>query len=108
MSASHNTDKPFDATADADSLSTIFGVYIAVLGLAIVTILLSQLGLRSLALPVQMGIATVQALLVAYFWMHLKRKDKVVMLTALSALFWTGLLFVLFLVDFVTRYRGGL
>ena len=55
-----------------------------------------------------MGIATVQALLVGYFWMHLKRKDKVVMLTALSALFWTGLLFVLFLVDFVTRYRGGL
>lgn len=108
MSHSTNSGEPFDPKEGADPPSTIIGVYIAVVVLAAATIFLSRAGLRQLALPVQMGIATVQALLVAYFWMHLKRKDKVVMLTALAALFWTGILFVLFLVDFVTRYYGGL
>src|ERR1700760_3165770 len=108
MSDSHQTGKPYNPAEDADPPSMIIGVYVAVVALAAATILLSQAGLKGLALPVQMGIATVQALLVSYFWMHLKRKDKVVTLTALSAIFWTGILFVLFLVDFVTRYRGGL
>lgn len=108
MSNPNSTSKPFDATEDADNPSTIYLVYVSVIGLAIATIALSQMGLRSLALPVQMAISTVQAVLVAYFWMHLRRKDKVVTLTVLSALFWTGILFVLFLSDFVTRWRGGL
>ena len=99
---------PYDPREGADTPASIYGVYFGVLGLAAATILLSQAGLRGLALPVQMGIASVQAFLVAYFWMHLKRKDKVVTLTALASLFWTALLFVLFLADFVTRWRGGL
>src|SRR5262249_20067717 len=107
MSDSHNN-KPFDATADADNPSTIVFVYLAVLGLAAANIALSFAGLHALTLPVQMGISTVQAILVAFFWMPLRRKDKVVTLPALAALFWTGILFVLFLVDFVTRWRGGL
>lgn len=108
MSGMNTSGEPYDPREGADTPGTILGVYVAVLTLAAASIFLSQAGLRGLALPVQMGIATVQTILVAYFWMHLKRKDKVVLLTALSALFWTGILFVLTLADVFTRYTGGL
>ena len=46
-----------------------------------------------------------QAGLVAYFFMHLRQGDRVVILTALSSLFWMGILFVLFLADYTTRLK---
>ena len=35
--------------------------------------------------------------------MHLKQGDRVVTLTALASLFWMGILFVLFLTDYMSR-----
>ena len=59
------------------------------------------------ALPIQLAIGCVQAGLVAYFFMHLRQGDRVVILTALSSLFWMGILFVLFMADYMTRHQGG-
>ncbi|MBY0456797.1 MAG: cytochrome C oxidase subunit IV family protein, partial [Gemmataceae bacterium] len=54
-------------------------------------------------LPLQLAIGSVQAGLVAYYFMHLKQGDKVVVLTALSALFWMFIMFVLVFSDYMTR-----
>ncbi len=37
--------------------------------------------------------------------MHLRQGDRVVILTALSSLFWMGILFVLFMSDYMTRIK---
>jgi len=99
----HKTDDP-PTMHDVDSPMTIIAVYVVVLGLAGANVGLSLLGLGKLALPVQLGIGIVQALIVAYYWMHMRRRDTVVTLTALSALFFLFIMFVLTLSDYLTRH----
>jgi cytochrome c oxidase subunit 4 len=101
--ADHTTDDP-PTMHDVDNPMTIIVVFFVVLGLALANIGLSMLGLGKLALPVQLGIGIVQACVVAYYWMHMRRKDTVVTLTALSALFFLFIMFVLTLSDYLTRH----
>ncbi len=93
---------------DLDKPATLFLVYGIVIVLALTTIFLSSAGLGRIALPVQLAIGTVQAVLVAYHFMHLRRGDTVVTLTALSALFFMAIMFILIGSDVMTRWRGGL
>jgi cytochrome c oxidase subunit 4 len=80
-------------------------VFLGVVGLALVNVGLSwAIGPTRFTLPLQLAIASVQAGLVAYYFMHLRQGDKVVILTALSSLFWVFILFVLFLADYMTRH----
>ncbi|MDB5307760.1 MAG: hypothetical protein JWO38_1962 [Gemmataceae bacterium] len=104
----HN--KPDDPPTmhDVDKPATLFAVYLVVLGLAVANIMLSVAGLHNLALPVQLGIGTVQAVLVAWYWMHLRRGDQVVTLSAVTSLFFVFIFYVLVLSDVLTRWRGGL
>ena len=62
-----------------------------------------SIGPSKFTLPMQLLIGSVQAGLVGYYFMHLRQGDKVVVLTALSSLFWMGILFVLFMGDYMTR-----
>jgi len=101
----HTTDKSYDVTKDVDSPAGLLAVYVGVVVLSLVSIGLSSLGMGRFALPLQLAIASVQAGLVAYYFMHLRHGDKVVILTALSSIFWMGILFVLFMVDYATRHR---
>jgi cytochrome c oxidase subunit IV len=106
MSDPHNaSDKSYDVTHDIDSPASLIAVYVGVVVLSLVSIGLSSLGLGKFALPLQLAIGCVQAGLVAYYFMHLRQGDKVVILTALSSIFWMGILFVLFLADYATRHR---
>jgi cytochrome c oxidase subunit 4 len=95
----------YDVTKDVDSPSTLFIVFALVIGLALANIGLSGLMTAKYSLPMQLAIGSVQAGLVAYFFMHLRQGDRVVILTALSSLFWMGILFVLFMADYMTRHR---
>lgn len=52
-------------------LSLLFGVFFALIGLTIVTVLLAGVDLGPFGIWVSMGIATVKALLVALFFMHM-------------------------------------
>jgi cytochrome c oxidase subunit 4 len=90
---------------DIDNPGTLFLVFLVVLGLAVANILLATTGLGKLALPVQLGIATVQAVLVAYYWMHMRRGDTAVTLSAFCALFFVFIFYVLVLSDVLTRWR---
>jgi len=96
----------YDFTKDVDSPATLCLVFAAVAGLALVTIGLSSLiGPTRFMLPLQLTIASVQLGLVAYYFMHLRQGDRVVILTALSSIFWMGILFVLFMADYMTRHK---
>jgi cytochrome c oxidase subunit 4 len=97
-------DDPHGIRKELDSPGQLLLVYLAILGLAILTISLSSvIGPTKFSLPLQLAIGSVQAGLVSYYFMHLRNSDKVVILTALSALFWMGILFVLFMADYMTR-----
>jgi cytochrome c oxidase subunit IV len=101
----NSADDPHGIRKDLDNPGQLIVVFLAVLGLALVNIFLSQaIGPTKFTLPLQLAIGSVQAGLVAYYFMHLKQGDKVVILTALSSLFWMGILFVLFLSDYMTRH----
>ena len=98
-------DDPHGIRKDLDDPGSLVVVFLAVLGLALVNVFLSgAIGPTKFTLPLQLAIGSVQAGLVAYYFMHLKQGDKVVILTALSSLFWMGILFVLFLSDYMTRH----
>jgi len=101
----HSHGATYDVTKDVDAPATLFIVFALVIGLALANIGLSSLGLGKFALPLQLAIGCVQAGLVAYYFMHLKQGDRVVVLTALSSIFWMGILFVLFLADYMTRLK---
>lgn len=102
---STTTDDPHGIRKDVDSPAALVAVFIAVVGLALVNVFLSSaIGPTKFTLPLQLGIASVQAVLVGYYFMHLRQSDKVVTLTALASLFWMGILFVLFLADYMTRH----
>lgn len=109
MSDPHNTpptaDDPHGIRSDVDSPGLLLVVFLAVLGLALANVGIStKMGPTKYTLVVQLAIATVQAGLVSYYFMHLRHGDKVVILTALSSLFWMGILFVLFMADYLTRF----
>jgi cytochrome c oxidase subunit IV len=101
----HAADTSYDVAKDTDDPATLFIVFALVIGLALANIGLSAIGLGKFALPIQLAIGCIQAGLVAYYFMHLKQGDRVVILTALSSIFWMGILFVLFLADYATRLR---
>lgn len=105
----HATGTTHDFAREADNPGTLIAVFVAIAGLALANVGLSTVGLGKFALPIQMAIACVQAGIVAYYFMHLRQGDRVVILTALSSLFWMGILFFLFLSDYATRHRvmGG-
>ncbi len=98
-------DDPHGIRKDLDSPGQLVIVFLAVAGLALVNIFVSDaIGPTKFTLPLQLAIGSVQAGLVAYHFMHLKQGDKVVILTAFSSLFWLGILFVLFMSDYMTRH----
>jgi cytochrome c oxidase subunit 4 len=96
---------PHGIRKDVDSPGQLVLVFLAVLGLAMVNIFSSvAIGPKMFALPLQLAIGSIQAGLVAYYFMHLRQSDGVVIFTALSALFWMGILFVLVMSDYMTRH----
>ena len=105
--SAHATDDP-PTMHDVDSVGGLVVVYLVVIGLAAANIGLAIAGLGTLALPVQLAIASVQAILVAWYWMHMRRKDQVVALTAVTALFFIFIFYVLVLSDILTRVYGGI
>jgi len=95
-----------DVLGHVDSPPTLFMVYAAILALFALTVFLSSTGqFGKYTLFVQLAIGSVQAGLVAYHFMHLKHGDRIVVLTALASIFWMGILFVLFMSDYMSRSR---
>ncbi|MEM4360281.1 MAG: cytochrome C oxidase subunit IV family protein [Candidatus Bilamarchaeaceae archaeon] len=89
---------------DVDNPFSLYIVWLVVLVLVFLNVWLSSVGLGRNTLFFQLAISAVQISLVGYYFMHLKRRDKVVALTAIASVFWVAILFILMLSDYMSRH----
>ena len=85
------------------SRGTLLLVYFVCLMLLAATIGVAQLELGALNPLLNLSIASLKALLIAWFFMHLREGSGLVRVFAASALFWLLILFGLSLSDYLTR-----
>lgn len=80
------------------------GVGVVLLVFTTASFLLSRLPLGAAALPVALGIATVKAVLIAWFFMHLVEQKKSDALAIATALVMLGTLLTFTLLEVGTRF----
>jgi len=78
-------------------------VWVALLALLAVTFAAARLPLGQFGMPVNLSIAAMKALLVAVFFMHLRRAGGLVRLASLLGLAWLVILLALACADYLTR-----
>lgn len=83
--------------------ATFVLVWLACLLLLGVNIVVAQLGLGSLTPAPILAIAVLQAFLIMWFFLHVRRVAPLVRLFAFAAFFWVMIMFGLSLVDYLTR-----
>lgn len=87
----------------ASEQSTYLLVYLALLLLLGATMLSAQFELGIWNPVLNLGIATLKAILIAWVFMHLRESSGLVRLFAIAVLFWLLALFTLSLADWLTR-----
>jgi len=81
-----------------------YTIWIALLCLTVITAAVSFVDLGPLNTVVALVIATVKALLVVLFFMHVKyASEKLTKIVIVSAIFWLFLLLALSMADYATR-----
>jgi cytochrome c oxidase subunit IV len=81
-----------------------YTIWIALLGLTGITAAVAFVDLGPLNVVVALVIATVKALLVVLFFMHVKyTSEKLTKIVIVSAIFWLFLLLALSMADYTTR-----
>jgi cytochrome c oxidase subunit 4 len=80
---------------------TIFAVLIVLL---VATVAAAEVDLGALNFPVAIGIATVKAVLIMMFFMHVRYSTPLVWLVAGAGFFWLSILFGITLADYFTRW----
>ena len=78
----------------------------ALVGLLCATVTLAYVPLGRGNLVVSLGIATAKALIIALFFMHLRRPDPLLRLAACASLLWIGFMFALTFAEQKTRVRS--
>jgi cytochrome c oxidase subunit IV len=85
------------------SVQTNVIVFVALLILLFATVVAAYLPLGPLHLPVAMTIASVKALLIGLFFMHIYYSHRLTWIVSTAALFWLGILLALTLSDYLSR-----
>jgi len=85
------------------SRKVYFAVFIALMVLTAATVIVANFDLGWANDVVALGIAVTKALLVLWFFMHLRYSTRVTVLTALAGFFWLAILISLTLNDYLTR-----
>jgi len=81
-----------------------YTIWIALLGLTVITAAVSFVDLGPFNTIVALVIATIKALLVVLFFMHVKyTSEKLTKIVIVSAIFWLFLLLALSMADYATR-----
>src|SRR5262245_42152358 len=78
-------------------------VFLALLALTLTTVAVSKLELGEFNIVAAITIAVIKALLVAMFFMDLRRSPSLTKLYAFAGLFWLAILLVLLLGDYFSR-----
>jgi cytochrome c oxidase subunit 4 len=81
-----------------------YTIWIALLGLTVITAAVAFVDLGPFNVVLALVIATVKALLVVLFFMHVKyTSEKLTKIVIFSAIFWLFLLLALSMADYATR-----
>jgi cytochrome c oxidase subunit 4 len=83
--------------------SVYYAIFAALLVLLAVTIGVAEIDLGRLNFPLAAAIATLKALLILLFFMHVRYAKPLIWLVAGAAFFWLAILFALTLSDYWTR-----
>jgi len=83
--------------------STYIAVFVSLLVLTGVTVFVANIDLGRLNDLVALAIAIVKALLVIFFFMHLKYSPKIMWVVVAASFFWLTLMIVLTMSDYLTR-----
>ena len=87
----------------AVSLKTYLVVFAALMVLLLVTVGAAFVNLGPLNFPMAMAIATVKAVLVVLFFMHVYDASRLTKIFVVGTLVWLGIMFILTFSDYVTR-----
>ena len=87
----------------SSSRAVYFLTFAALMVLTAATVFVATIDLGWANDVVAMGIAVTKALLVLWFFMHLRYSTRVTVLTALAGFFWLAILISLTLNDYLTR-----
>jgi cytochrome c oxidase subunit 4 len=85
------------------STKTYFAVFFALLVLTLVTVLVAKVDLGSANTLVAMAVAVTKAVLVIYFFMHVKYGTRMTKLTVIAGFSWLALMILLIMSDYVGR-----
>ena len=104
----HRVDKDASSNQDPHAdfhvpMSTYWIIIIALMVLLIVTVIAAFLPLGVLNMPVAMLIATIKALLVILYFMHVKFSSRLTKVFVAGSFLWLGILFVMAFGDYYTR-----
>jgi cytochrome c oxidase subunit IV len=89
--------------AHIGSLKVYFGVFMVLMIGTAVTIYAAFLDLGMANAPIALFIATVKAIFVVLFFMHVKDSDRLTKITVTAGIFWLGILLSLTMTDFLSR-----
>jgi cytochrome c oxidase subunit 4 len=91
----------------SSSLTTYFGIWLTLLAGTVLTVFAAHIDLGPFNAAVALTIATVKALLVALFFMHIKgASEKLLKLVVISTVFFLFILLALSMADYGTRLRS--
>jgi len=91
----------------ANILKIYYAVYAALMVLLVVTVAVSFKHFGNWNLPIAMSIATVKAVLVVLYFMHLADSPRLTWITAVSATIWIAILIVGIVIEYDSRrFRG--
>ncbi|HET8877117.1 MAG TPA: cytochrome C oxidase subunit IV family protein [Casimicrobiaceae bacterium] len=79
-------------------------VWLALIGLLVVTLASAYVPLGWANSAINLAIAVAKALLVAFFFMHLRSAHYMLRIAAMAGFFWLAILIGLSLTDFAIRY----
>lgn len=88
--------------------SKTFLVFFVLAGMAFLALFIGFSDLGAMKVVASLAVSTVQAGVLAYFFMDLRSADKLTWLVAASGIFWVFLMFLFILTDFITRHLGVL
>jgi cytochrome c oxidase subunit 4 len=92
-----------DTDEPKSTVRTYLIIFAALMVLLVVTVAVAFVHLGPLNIFIAMGIASIKAVLVILYFMHVKYSSKLTMVFASAAFFWLIVLFGLTFGDYVTR-----
>jgi len=93
---------------EATPNSKSFVTFAILCGMALLALFVGFSDLGTMKVVASLLVSTVQAGILAYFFMDLRAADKLTWLVAAASLFWVFLMFLFILTDFLTRHLGVL